>query len=153
MIREIVTDREFLAQPCKSIDGEEPEEIMDVIMDLIETAKHANVNIPGGCAGLAANQIGHQYRIFVIQHEGHFKAIVDPEIVRTWGGKEGKGEGCLSVPGSVETPIKVVRHRRIRIKFFDLKTKNWIKRNFSGFKARVLQHEMDHLDGVTIGDE
>ncbi len=148
MIKDIITDRKKLSVKSEPANTQDPEHVMEVIKDLLDTAR-ANDR----CAGLSAVQIGYPVQVFVIRiNPKKYQIVVDPEVLRKWGGKTTKPEGCLSVPGSVETPIKVVRHRRIRIKFFDLKTKNWIKRNFSGFKARVLQHEMDHLNGITIGE-
>ena len=82
------------------------------------------------CIGLAANQVGFDKRIFVINISGLRLAFINPVIDKLWGGKQKREE---------------------RIAGFD---QNWkvIERNFTGWPATVIQHEYDHLDGITMYD-
>jgi peptide deformylase len=100
--------------------------------------------------GLAANQVGvlHRLLIYRVQHQADVAALVNPEI--EWAGKEAEiaEEGCLSLPAvhvDVERPI----HIRVR---GQNEHGEPVTVEASGLEARVIQHEMDHLDGVLIID-
>ena len=100
--------------------------------------------------GLAATQLGTLHRLLVyrVEHDSPVNALVNPEI--EWAGKdtEWMEEGCLSLPGvhvDVERPIHV------RVKARDAHGEP-LTIEASGLEARVIQHEMDHLDGVLILD-
>jgi peptide deformylase len=108
--------------------------------------------------GLAAPQIGLMVRIFVVDLsplgeeepmlKDFIKAFINPHIVEKEGEKVLMDEGCLSIPGLRED---VLRYNTIRIKYFDT---NWQAHDeiYTGFAARVLQHEYDHLDGIMFVD-
>jgi peptide deformylase len=100
--------------------------------------------------GLAATQIGTLHRVLVyrVEHESPVNALVNPEI--EWSGreKEWMEEGCLSLPG---VHVDVERPVRIRVRAQDA-LGDEITVEASGLEARVIQHEMDHLDGVLILD-
>jgi peptide deformylase len=100
--------------------------------------------------GLAATQVGTLHRVLVyrVEHDSPVNALINPEL--EWSGreKEWMEEGCLSLPGvhvDVERPVDV----RIRAQNQDGEA---ITIEASGLEARVIQHEMDHLDGVLILD-
>jgi peptide deformylase len=100
--------------------------------------------------GLAATQVGVLHRVLVyrVQHEAPIAALVNPEI--EWSGKEKETaeEGCLSLPAvlvEVERPVHVRVHARDE-------QGDVILIEASGLEARVIQHEIDHLDGVLILD-
>jgi peptide deformylase len=100
--------------------------------------------------GLAATQVGALRRVLVyrVEHDSPVNALVNPEI--EWSGreKEWMEEGCLSLPGvhvDVERPVNV------RVRAQDVSGRP-ITVEASGLEARVIQHEMDHLDGVLILD-
>jgi peptide deformylase len=100
--------------------------------------------------GLAATQIGTLHRVLVyrVEHDSPVNALVNPEL--EWSGRENEWmeEGCLSLPGvhvDVERPVRV----RVRARDADGEE---ILVEASGLEARVIQHEMDHLDGVLILD-
>jgi len=100
-------------------------------------------------AGLAANQVGVLKRVIMV-HVGCFKqVIINPIVMRRYGGRSTAKEGCLSYPG---LQVLVVRDHQIAIKGFD---QNWkpIKRKLKGLAAYCVQHEIDHLNGITIGDK
>lgn len=141
MIKEIITDRVYLSQVSRPLDT--GEELTEIFKDLIDTAS-ADYE---GTAGLAAIQIGYPKRVFLLKLNGKFIPILNPEITKVWGGMSTKPESCLSVPGRT---VKKRRHKRIRLKFFDYRTGERIEFNFKGFTARVIAHELDHLNGIII---
>jgi peptide deformylase len=102
--------------------------------------------------GLAAPQVGESIRLSVIditmgQDEKELLVLINPEILEAEG-SETDDEGCLSFPG---LSMGVKRNTRILLKNFSLDGKE-VKREIDGFLARVVQHEIDHLDGVLIID-
>ena len=101
--------------------------------------------------GLAAPQIGVSKRVIVghQRKEGWKFVLINPEIRLMREPGRVRREGCLSVPGSVLTPISVVRYNYIKVRGFDV---NWKPITVGGkwWKAACLQHELDHLDGLTI---
>lgn len=98
--------------------------------------------------GLSANQVDVMKRVMVVNFNGFTQALINPEIVRAWGGMSVMQEGCLSFPASEAT---VFRHRKITIRGFDVLW-NPVEYRWKGLLARVAQHEMDHLDGITMFD-
>jgi peptide deformylase len=98
--------------------------------------------------GLAAPQIAQSIRVFVAEFEDRKVAMVNPEIVKAEGETLGR-EGCLSIPGYYGDNIR--RAEKIVVKGQDARGKA-IKVNAEGWFARVLQHEIDHLDGVLFLD-
>jgi len=99
--------------------------------------------------GLAAPQIGILQRVIVVSPEGmRPTALINPKIVRREG--EGIGEeGCLSIPGLYGN---VTRPTAVLVEALDRKGRN-VKLELEGLKARVIQHEIDHLDGVLFIDK
>lgn len=97
-------------------------------------------------AGLAAPQIGVSLRAIVFMYDGKAKAMLNPVITRKYGDRKAKAEGCLSFPGK---QVKVRRRERIEVSFQDDKGFGHSIR-LRGKAARIVQHEIDHLDGVTI---
>jgi peptide deformylase len=98
--------------------------------------------------GLAANQIGVLKRVILISANGLNQEFINPVITKRYGGKHTAKEGCLSFPGA---QVIRVRDKQIIVEGFD---KNWkpVKRKLTGLAARCVQHEVDHLNGVVIGD-
>jgi len=143
-MQRIVTSKVMLSMVSKPC-GDDWQETVD---DLLQTARHHAAHNPMGCAGLAANQIGVLKRCFVMKWGAEFMAVVDPAIVSMDGGMKAGFEGCLSLPGM--RPVKVRRHKRIKVTFLDPTTRTVVTRKFAGFDARVFQHEFDHLNGVLI---
>ena len=125
-----------------NIDGE----LVTLSEDMIETTLAA----PG--VGLAANQIGIPKRIFVVNmgvetDKDDLITLINPEITAMEGNELGE-EGCLSIPDVV---AKVNRATQIEIKAVDLNGKD-VRYEASGFLARALQHEMEHLNGILLWD-
>lgn len=98
-----------------------------------------------GC-GLAANQLGELDRVIVVHVDNFKQEIINPVITKRYGGKTTSREGCLSFPG-ITAPM--IRDRQIIVEGFDRYWKP-IKRKLKGRAAICVQHEVDHLDGVTI---
>lgn len=99
--------------------------------------------------GLAAPQIGQNVRMVIVNSENGILHLINPEITKKSWAKETGEEGCLSVP---KTFGKVVRHKKINCIFSDA---NGDKRKIqaSGLFARIIQHELDHLDGILFIDK
>ena len=97
-------------------------------------------------AGLAANQVGYTKRFFVMRSLGRDLIVVNPQVIDSEGVYNRKVEGCLSFPGARFNPK---RWERVRITFEDATSDDTYDYWFSGFEAQVVQHEIDHLNGVT----
>lgn len=132
MIRPIVTDANLLSHPSAPVCDDFLAQT--VIEDLTDTAKSLGPN----CAGLAAIQIGFPLRIFVVRFGDTFRPFVNPVIVARTGGIKAHPEGCYSLPGK----------KKMKRRFKEIKLSTGER--FKGDIARALQHEMDHLDGVTL---
>jgi peptide deformylase len=102
--------------------------------------------------GLAAPQLGIGRRILVYRtgEEDEAVVLINPELVERSEETEVGTEGCLSLLGG-ELQVPIERHRRIRVSAKDT-TGETVERDVEGFEARVIQHEVDHLDGVLIVD-
>lgn len=121
------------------------EKLTQLIIDLHQTMKEYDnkPHLPD-CAGLAAPQIGVHKRVFVYKMKGAGTCMINPVILEQEG-EQYESEGCLSFPGVF---IKVHRANRILVEFQDVDgNKNRLRTD--GFISRVIQHECQHLDGVT----
>jgi peptide deformylase len=144
MILPIVTEpNPGLHVTCAAITDITPE-IVQLAHDMRETM-HAAQGI-----GLAAPQVGRAIRLIVIEYEGGnrgdevpFLALVNPRITWSSTERENMTEGCLSLPG-IEGDV--ARPRKVRAKALDLEG-NQVEIEASSILARVLQHEIDHLNG------
>ena len=117
------------------------EEIRRLVADLFETMDAARG------VGLAANQVGVARRVAVVDADGDRFVMVDPTIVETEGSSTAE-EGCLSIPdiyGDVTRPERVV------IEALDQDGTRY-RKEATGLKARAIQHEIDHLDGILFLD-
>ncbi len=114
-----------------------------LVEDLWETMRAA----PG--VGLAAPQIGESLRVMVAEYEDQAVAMVNPEVTKRSEEEELGTEGCLSIPGYVGDDVS--RPVAVTIKARDPKGKE-IRVKAEGWYARVLLHEIDHLDGVLYTD-
>ncbi|MFC1621830.1 peptide deformylase [Patescibacteria group bacterium] len=132
------------------------EELKKTISNLRDTVRAAED--PEG-AGLAATQIGISKSICIVRrfivdkgHSGNSNIkeymLINPKITKKSGEKEVAWEGCLSVP---DTYVEVERAKKIKVEALDPDGKN-ININTSGFFARVIQHEVDHLNGILMTD-
>jgi peptide deformylase len=116
--------------------------ILRLIDDMVETMQQA------GGVGLAAPQVGVSLRVVVLQMpEEEPIAIINPEVVKQSGERQ-MVEGCLSLPGQSG---EIMRYDNITVKGLDRQGKK-IRIKADGFKAQVLQHELDHLNGILYID-
>ena len=136
MIQSIMHDPLFLAQKSAPATPEDA----PVARDLLETlTAHAD-----GCVGMAANMIGVLKRIIAVEAEDGYLVLFNPVILKKSGQYEAE-EGCLSLDGERKT----VRYKTIKVKYFNENFKQ-IKRSFSDFTAQIIQHEIDHCNGILI---
>lgn len=100
--------------------------------------------------GIAAPQVGVSKRLIVVDCSPEDvrdpMTLVNPELLETWGEPEIEEEGCLSCPG-IRIPIE--RKPNAKVKYYDLKGEAWVV-ECDGLLARCLQHEIDHLNGITL---
>ena len=101
-----------------------------------------------GGIGLAANQCGERVRVFIMLVDGKFWTCFNPEILESNSNLAKFDEGCLSFPG--ETCI-IKRPDSILVKYFDITGIEIIER-LEGLASRCFQHELDHLNGITMHD-
>ena len=136
MIKTIIRDPIFLAQkPAPATMSDLP-----VAQDLRDTLNaHRD-----GCVGMAANMIGVAKRIIIFDDNGSATVIFNPEIVKCSGAYEAE-EGCLSLTGT----RKAKRFRSIKVQFQNERFETRHK-TYSGFTAQIIQHEIDHCNGVLI---
>lgn len=136
MIKPIMKDPIFLAQ--KSAEAGPAD--APIAADLLDTLRaHAD-----GCVGMAANMIGVRKRIIVFCNGPMLMVMVNPQIVSAAGPYEAE-EGCLSLPGV----RKAKRYQKITVKYLDRAFRQQTD-TFEGFTAQIIQHEMDHCDGILI---
>ena len=132
---------DILHQPCEEIfeiDGE----INQFAQDMAQTMYSCDG------IGLAAPQVGRSIRMLVMDCSDDMsglKYFINPEIVETVG-REQKKEGCLSFPG---LELQVPRFKKVTVKALDLKGDEFVY-DAEGLEAICLQHEIDHLDGITF---
>ncbi|HBC44488.1 MAG: Peptide deformylase [Parcubacteria group bacterium GW2011_GWC2_42_12] len=100
-------------------------------------------------AGLAAPQIGKSIRLAVINSKDGPICLINPKITRKSWARELGQEGCLSIPGIFG---QVKRHKKITVAYYNQAGKK-IKQVAQGLMARVMQHEIDHLDGILFIDK
>ena len=136
MIREICKDEAFLAQKAEPATAED----LSVAQDLLETL----IAHKEGCVGMAANMIGQAKRIIAFEAEGGYMEMFNPKILRRSEPYEAE-EGCLSLNGT----RRAKRYREIKVQWQTREMKTRI-RNFSGWTAQIIQHEIDHLGGIII---
>ena len=136
MIRPIMKDPIFLggkSEPATQAD-------LQIAQDLLDTlAAHRE-----GCVGMAANMIGIRKRIIVFDNEGTDMVMFNPLILKKEGLYDTE-EGCLSLPGI--RPTK--RWNKIKVQYQNAAFQTRIK-TFSGWTAQIIQHEIDHCDGILI---
>ena len=136
MIREICKDVIFLAQKAEPATPDD----LPVAADLLETLEYHK----DCCVGMAANMIGVNKRIIAFDNDGKYMVMFNPEILRKSGPYETE-EGCLSLTGV--RPVK--RWKTIKVQWQNEKFQQRIK-NFTGWTAEIIQHEIDHCEGIII---
>lgn len=136
MVREIIHDPIFLAQRSSQAASED----INTADDLLDTLK-ANSD---RCVGMAANMIGVQKRIIVFDDSGTYMEMFNPEIMSAREPFEAQ-EGCLSLSGTRTAK----RFKIIKVRWQNRQFQTRIK-TFTGFTAQIIQHEIDHCNGILI---
>ena len=137
MIKELIHDPIFLAQ--KSVPATRDDlQIAQDLLDTLEFHRHT-------CVGMAANMIGKAVRIIVFDNGGKPMVMLNPQIIKQNGEYETE-EGCLSLLGG---PRKTKRYQKIKVQYQTLDFQTRLK-TFEGWTAQIIQHEVDHCNGVLI---
>ena len=137
MVRELIHDPILLARKSAPAGRED----LQTAQDLLDTlTAHRET-----CVGMAANMIGVCKRIIAFDNDGSYMVMLNPEIVRQSGPYDTE-ESCLSLLGG---PRKTVRYQNIKVRYqtTDLQTR---LKTFEGWTAQIIQHEIDHCNGVLI---
>lgn len=136
MIREICKDEAFLARKAEPATPAD----LPIAADLLETLEHHKT----GCVGMAANMIGVNKRIIAVENEGSYLVMLNPEILRRSSPYDTE-EGCLSLSGT--RPVR--RWNSIKVRWQNEQFQTRIK-TFTGWTAQIIQHEIDHCEGILI---
>lgn len=136
MIRPIMRTIEFLKQPSETATTDD----LGVADDLVDTLKAHKDE----CVGMAANMIGETKRIIAFEDGGKYTVMFNPRILKADDAFKTE-EGCLSLVGV--RPAK--RYRSIKVEFENEHFQRRIK-TYKGWTAQIIQHELDHLEGVII---
>jgi peptide deformylase len=137
MVKELIHDPIFLAQKSAAATTKD----LTVAQDLMDTlAYHKDT-----CVGMAANMIGVCKRIIAFDNDGSYMIMLNPEIVKKSEEYETE-ESCLSLLGG---PRKTKRYRKIKIRYQTMDFQTRLK-TFEGWTAQIIQHEIDHCNGVLI---
>ena len=136
MVRPIVKDPIFLARKSAPASPEDAEVARD-LRDTLEAHRE-------GCVGMAANMIGVSKRVIIFDDGGKATIMFNPEIIRRSEPFEAE-EGCLSLSGTRKTK----RYRTIKVRYLNELFQQRIK-TYTGWTAQIIQHEIDHCDGILI---
>ena len=136
MIRDIMRDETFLSQKAEPATSDD----LSVAQDLLDTLTAHKA----GCVGMAANMIGVRKRIIVFDNEGKYMVMFNPEIIKKSDPYEAE-EGCLSLAGT----RKAKRWKSIKVQYQNEKFQTRFK-TFTGWTAQIIQHEIDHCEGILI---
>lgn len=137
MVQNIVHDPILLGRRSTPATAED----LQTAQDLLDTLRAHQAE----CVGMAANMIGVCRRIIVFDNEGNYMTMLNPVIIRKQEPYETK-EGCLSLLGA---PRPTVRYRKIKVEYETLDFQKRLK-TFTGWPAQIIQHEVDHCDGILI---
>ena len=137
MVRELIHDPILLGRPSEPATAAD----LDTARDLLDTlTAHAE-----GCVGMAANMIGVCKRIIVFDNNGSYMTMFNPEIIKAEGEYQTQ-EGCLSLLGG---PRDTKRFQKIKVRYQNEQMQVRLK-TFTGFPAQIIQHEIDHCNGILI---
>ena len=137
MIKEVIHNPIFLAGKSERATKED----LQVAEDLLDTL----IANKDGCVGMAANMIGVRKRIIAFDNDGTYMTMFNPEIIKKADPYNAK-EGCLSLLGG---PRPCKRYKTIKVQWQTAEFQTRIK-TFTGWTAQIIQHEVDHCDGILI---
>ena len=136
MVKQIIKDV-FIFKKAELATKED----LQTAIDLQDTLR-ANADI---CVGMAANMIGVNKRIIAFSVGPIIITMINPVITKKSKDTYETEEGCLSLPGT----RKATRHNEIEVEYLDMNFKK-CKQKYTGFPAQIIQHEIDHCDGIII---
>ena len=137
MVKDVIHDPILLGIPSAPAEKTD----LPVARDLLDTlAFHKD-----GCVGMAANMIGVHKRIIAFDNEGTYMVMFNPEIIKSSGLYDAQ-EGCLSLLGG---PRPCKRYQSIKVQWQNEQFQTRIK-TFTGWTAQIIQHEIDHCNGILI---
>jgi len=137
MIKDIMHDETFLAKKAEPATKDD----LYIIDDLKDTLKaHKD-----GCVGMAANMIGINKRVIIFEEHNGYSVMFNPEIIKKQDAFETE-ESCLSLQGY---PKKTKRYKSIKVRWQNEKFE-WRIKTFTGWTAQIIQHEIDHCNGILI---
>ena len=137
-----------LKEEAYDVELEEGDNVVDLVNDLFETLHASRTGV-----GLAATQIGVPLRVFVAKHEDFESEFINPVILTKSGELESLEEGCLSIP---TVGVNVTRPKSIVLNYSVLDGEGQLVNKtdeFEGYVGRIIQHEIDHLNGICITDK
>lgn len=137
MIKELIHDPIWLAQKSQPATKDDLQTAQD-LLDTLTAHKDS-------CVGMAANMIGVNKRIIVFDCDGSYMIMMNPEIINQSGPYDTE-EGCLSLLGG---PRKTKRFQKIKVQYQTLEFQTRLK-TFTGWTAQIIQHEIDHCNGILI---
>ncbi len=141
MVKEIIHDPIFCGVKSETATKED----LQLAQDLLETLMANSEN----CVGMAANMIGVKKRIIAFLDESGrtptYTVMLNPEVIKRDGAYD-TAEGCLSLLGG---PRPCKRYKSIKVKYQTLEMQTRVK-IYNGWTAQIIQHELDHCDGVLI---
>ena len=139
----IAPDKFLRSKSSDVADDEFGEELNSLVADMIET-----MNYNDG-VGLSAIQVGISKRIIVANLDGNMTSMINPVILSTGDKESSFSEGCLSVPAVLE---EITRPESIVVSYKNTDG-SLSERSLSGINSHIVQHEIDHLNGITILDK
>ena len=137
MVKELMHDPIFLTQKSTAAGKEDLQTATD-LLDTLMAHKET-------CVGMAANMIGICKRIIAFDNDGSYMVMLNPQILKMAEPFDTE-ESCLSLLGGLR---KTVRYRKIKVQYQTVELQTRIK-TFEGFTAQIIQHEVDHCNGVLI---
>ena len=137
MVRELIHDPILLGRKSETATKED----LPIAQDLLDTLNAHRET----CVGMAANMIGFYKNIIVFDCDGELMLMLNPEIIKAEGEYDTE-EGCLSLLGG---PRKTKRFQKIKVRYQNTAMQVRLK-TFSGWTAQIIQHEVDHCNGVLI---
>lgn len=136
MVKPIVRDMFFLGQKSEAATAADSQVAID-LKDTLEAHR-------AGCVGMAANMIGYKKRTIIVSM-GMVDIVMNNPVIISKAGEYETEEGCLSLEGTRKT----TRYKDIEVEYEDTSFKKQ-KQKFTGFPAQIVQHEIDHLEGIII---
>ncbi len=136
MVKPIVREMFFLGQKSEAATAADAQVAID-LKDTLEAHR-------AGCVGMAANMIGYKKRTIIVSM-GMVDIVMNNPVIISKAGEYETEEGCLSLEGTRKT----TRYKDIEVEYEDTSFKKQ-KQKFTGFPAQIVQHEMDHLEGIII---